>query len=94
MSRGRAGGRIAPHKHLHLMGDAVDWICYHCGEKVRCVTCIPHSPTGPPVRRATRDHLIPWSQGGRSGNGNLVLSCFSCNQRRKPEATVKSEAGT
>lgn len=35
---------------------------------------------------ATTDHLIPLSEGGRNGDGNLVPSCKSCNTRRNMES--------
>ena len=33
-------------------------------------------------RRATRDHVIPVSKGGRSTWNNLVLCCRDCNERK------------
>lgn len=43
--------------------------CYYCG----CEVTLDNS---------TLDHLIPRSKGGKGGN-NLVLSCYSCNHKKK-----------
>ncbi len=45
------------------------WKCQYCGTKV----------TGPTM---TLDHVIPRTQGGKSEWGNLVTSCYECNQKK------------
>ncbi len=34
---------------------------------------------------ATIDHVIPLAMGGSNEYNNMVLACFSCNQRRSNE---------
>ena len=46
--------------------------CFWCELKLR-------------FEEATVDHLIPKSKGGKNHNGNLVISCFGCNQKKKDE---------
>jgi hypothetical protein len=49
--------------------------CYWCG--------CPIKLEGKMKERATIDHFIPKSKGGsKSDIGNLVLSCFSCNNKK------------
>ena len=54
-----------------------NWTCQHCGVKVEIV---PEHPF--PPHAATVDHVIPLSAGGSNMQGNLVTSCFECNQRK------------
>jgi 5-methylcytosine-specific restriction endonuclease McrA len=35
---------------------------------------------------ATLDHVVPLSQGGDMGVGNIVLACWECNHRRGEES--------
>ena len=51
-------------------------ICYYCGLKV--------SP-----EKATMDHVVPLSRGGKSTRGNLVLSCKACNTKKKDMTAVE-----
>lgn len=45
----------------------------------------------PRNRRATLDHVIPRSKGGREfAESNLVVACFSCNQKKKDNLPVIS----
>ena len=52
--------------------------CFYCG--------VAFTEDGPDHR--TVDHRVPRSRGGSDGLGNLVFSCFACNQRKRdrPEA--------
>jgi len=43
--------------------------CVHCGDKF-------------PVKKLTRDHIIPASRGGQWDWKNLVPSCQPCNESR------------
>lgn len=47
----------------------------------RCVYCASLVEEGhtEPAMRATRDHSVPKTRGGLSGDDNIVLSCESCN---------------
>lgn len=44
--------------------------CAYCG-------CTPRKN-----QRLTRDHLDPWSQGGRTTQSNIVPACSSCNSSK------------
>ena len=55
--------------------------CYYC----KCDTVLP----GPMLHRnkpsknmATREHLIPKSEGGTNSPINLKMSCYECNSNR------------
>ena len=53
------------------------FICRYCGKRV-----IPNVKFGGPVKmgdRATVDHVIPKSLGGRNCMDNLVTCCYECN---------------
>lgn len=43
--------------------------CQYCGKKVS-------------RSEATYDHVLPRSQGGRTGWDNIVIACVPCNQRK------------
>lgn len=45
-----------------------DGTCYHCGE--------------PLDQTWEADHLVPWSQGGRTDLDNAVASCRDCNRAK------------
>lgn len=47
--------------------------CYYCGS-----TVVPGAED--PDFRATRDHDLPRSRGGRNAQFNIVLACYTCNQ--------------
>jgi 5-methylcytosine-specific restriction endonuclease McrA len=47
-------------------------LCYHCNEFV-------------PRSAVTGDHLIPRYMGGQTRHGNIVASCFECNNQRNRE---------
>ena len=51
-----------------------DFTCRYCGGKVRLDV-----PEDDP-ERATVDHVVPKSKGGRSTYDNLVTAHFRCNQ--------------
>jgi 5-methylcytosine-specific restriction endonuclease McrA len=50
--------------------------CFYCG--------VAFTDDGPDHR--TVDHRVPRSRGGSDGLGNLVFSCFACNQRKRDRA--------
>lgn len=35
-----------------------------------------------PPEELTDDHVVPRSKGGRRHSGNVVLACYTCNQRK------------
>lgn len=49
--------------------------CYWCGWDFR-------TATRDPMRKRTREHLVPKSLGGPATNENLVAACYNCNLRR------------
>ncbi len=51
------------------------YTCAYCGIKLK------PSMSGHPSR-ATVDHIVPRAQGGQTSWGNLVASCFTCNQTK------------
>lgn len=65
------------HNKLHRIADAADWLCFYCHEPVACWQCTPEVH-----REATRDHVVPKSQGGGNRYENLVLACRRCNEER------------
>lgn len=71
--------RVLRNKKKEAKGNL---ICHYCG--------IPHlvmNFKAPGVKdkfKATLDHVIPRSRGGREfDEGNLVVSCYKCNQKKK-----------
>jgi 5-methylcytosine-specific restriction endonuclease McrA len=56
-----------------LVFERDDYRCGYC----RLTVC-DNLPEGHP-RRATVDHVIPCSKGGRSGLDNLLTACQRCN---------------
>ena len=52
-------------------------ICFYCQKVVRRDV----DPWA--YDRATIDHLVPISKGGRHMMSNFVISCFRCNQLKK-----------
>jgi len=65
----------AKNAQLWVLFDQGSERCHWCGRKVQMRTKVV-------ADAASRDHLIPKSCGGSDEIENLVLSCFSCNQRR------------
>ena len=58
-------------------------ICNYCG-KENLIREIPDGETKQPSNLATIDHVIPISKGGqRDDPNNCVISCYSCNQKKK-----------
>ena len=51
------------------------WKCHLCGKMIN-----PHTTNK--RDRATVDHLIPKSEGGKSGLDNIKLAHLSCNNKR------------
>jgi 5-methylcytosine-specific restriction endonuclease McrA len=51
-------------------------VCAYCGKELG---------TGLPFSRATLDHVVPISRGGRNGLENLILACKLC-QRAKGDS--------
>ena len=39
------------------------------------------------------DHVVPWSHGGDSSIGNLVVACTSCNTRKNDQIGYRDECG-
>ena len=50
--------------------------CYYCRAEVDRIT-------------ATMDHIVPISQGGRSTKSNIVVSCKSCNTKKRNLTAVE-----
>lgn len=46
-----------------------DFSCQYCGEKK-------------PLRKLTYDHVLPRSRGGKTRWQNIVMACYSCNERK------------
>jgi 5-methylcytosine-specific restriction endonuclease McrA len=46
-----------------------NWTCQYCGHKF-------------PTRALNYDHVIPRSQGGKTGWENIVTACYGCNDRK------------
>lgn len=45
-------------------------ICHYCGGKFSS-------------DEITMDHIVPISRGGKSGKGNIVAACKTCNSKKK-----------
>lgn len=43
--------------------------CWYCGDLK-------------PRHRMTADHVVPLARGGEEGEGNLVIACLHCNDRK------------
>lgn len=54
----------------------VDGICHYCEQEF-------------PSKKLTLDHIVPVSRGGKSTKGNVVTSCFDCNQKKKYKTPVE-----
>jgi 5-methylcytosine-specific restriction endonuclease McrA len=57
-------------------------ICHLCGKAVNTLT------------EASRDHLVPLSQGGCTCSGNIALAHRGCNSRRGSNETMRFTFGT
>jgi 5-methylcytosine-specific restriction endonuclease McrA len=44
---------------------------------------------GPPERRPTFEHVIPYCRGGPTNFENLVAACMECNEARDAGDAVK-----
>jgi 5-methylcytosine-specific restriction endonuclease McrA len=51
--------------------------CFYCKRMVK----VKHVQRNDPLR-ATLDHVVPRSHGGKDSRKNLVLACFQCNQAK------------
>lgn len=47
-----------------------EFTCQYCGRK-------------PPEVRLEIDHIIPWSKGGKTEQGNLRTACEDCNSGKR-----------
>lgn len=45
-------------------------VCHYCGGKFK-------------PEEITMDHIVPVSRGGKSGKGNIVAACKTCNSQKK-----------
>lgn len=65
----------AARNQLWLLFEREREHCFWCGRQVQMkVKAVADA--------ASRDHIIPRSEGGSDDLNNLVLSCFRCNQER------------
>jgi 5-methylcytosine-specific restriction endonuclease McrA len=57
----------------------------------KCIYCeMPmwlNAPEGAKPLRCTAEHLIPRSEGGSDGPGNIVAACAKCNHTRHRQKT-------
>lgn len=56
--------------------------CFYCGVHVNLHTVESLATRWPDPRAATLDHIVPRSRGGGNTDGNVVLACRGCNERR------------
>ena len=61
--------------------EAQNWRCCYCGG------VMTDFERGPAL--ATREHLLPHSQGGTWAAANTVAACLSCNRVRSDDFTCK-----
>lgn len=45
------------------------------------------------ARKATIDHVVPLSDGGKSDASNLVAACAECNQKRNKDHQIRKGGG-
>jgi len=69
--RARKWGNGGTHteQDIQRQGQCQKWHCWWCGNPCRDKYHV--------------DHLIPLVKGGHNGPGNLVISCPTCNTRKK-----------
>lgn len=64
------------------LAEAQNWRCCYCGVRMAAASG---------NRRATFEHILPRALGGSNLIGNLVISCWDCNNKRgmqmRPEHT-------
>jgi hypothetical protein len=71
---------ISPHQLVDLLWHR-DPRCFYC----QAVTLRPGKfryPDGPPALMGTGDHYVSRAAGGNDQAANIVLACWSCNQRK------------
>jgi 5-methylcytosine-specific restriction endonuclease McrA len=47
-----------------------NFTCQYCGDRL-------------PMKRLEFEHVVPKSQGGRAGWGNIVMACTDCNSKKR-----------
>ena len=60
------GERYCPPLHNLPLFQRDGYLCMYCGDEFHC-------------RELSRDHVIPFSQGGRDAWTNVVTACVRCN---------------
>lgn len=61
--------------------------CHYCGQDGLLEKVGEHSTKAELRRMATVDHVVPRSRGGSERDPeNLVVACWSCNQRKADSA--------
>lgn len=56
--------------------------CHYCNKKNLKEEVDESSGKRELSRLATIDHIVPRSKGGTDDESNLVVACFTCNQRK------------
>jgi 5-methylcytosine-specific restriction endonuclease McrA len=69
-------------KTVYILGARDGWFCRYC--KVSLYPDALHIKEGSQL--ATKDHIIPRSEGGSSDLDNLCLSCGPCNHKKQSKS--------
>jgi 5-methylcytosine-specific restriction endonuclease McrA len=62
--------------------------CYYCDKQNLKEDVDENSCKRELSRLATIDHIVPRSKGGTDDEDNLVVACFTCNQRKGDSIVV------
>lgn len=77
---------------LHLVFRIQKGKCFYCQKECWLPECgDPLTVRKPDKDMASRDHIIPRSMGGTNSNGNVVMACVGCNNKKKnniPHGTI------
>lgn len=67
-------------------------LCFYC-ECVAVLSILPPRDAYDRGRRATREHLVRWTNGGSDDDDNIVMACADCNHKRgtRPVAAWKAD---
>lgn len=78
----RSGGHRPNPRQLLRICERDGWICHLCGLKIDWFATNRRD-------RPTRDHIVPFSEGGNCDDSNLRAAHYGCNSRRSNKPLSK-----